>query len=195
MSSSVWAQPSHHSCSGTSPAAVAKAQRGDDRGAVLVGHVGDDTGQVGTAAGGDLFDEAAAGGGEGQPYRAPVAGGAVAAGEALADEPVAHAGAGGGVDAQFGGDVDHALRAAGGQHDQGPVLGQGHLGVEVCQRAGGQPDHGPAGRQQRVDQVIAAGRDVRGCRGRVHGAIIAGCRVRYRGAAGQERPPVSPRLP
>ena len=175
---SLWCQPSHHSLSGSSPAVTAR-----ERSAVVtrllpgLGHGVDEPGQLGPAAAGDLLHQVLAGGHEGEQDLAPVGVGAVAADQPLADEPLAHPGAGGRVDAQLGGDVDHALRPAGRQHDERPVLRQGHLGVQVGQRAGGQADHDAAGRQQRVDQVLA-GRWVRSgvpLRRRAfrHGAIMS----------------------
>src|SRR5689334_866948 len=69
-------------------------QPADECGVAADGDRRDDAVQFLAAASRDLVDQVTSGGGEGEPDRAPVGGGPGAADQSLADEAVAHPGAG-----------------------------------------------------------------------------------------------------
>ena len=74
----------------------------------------------------------------------------------LRRQAVAHARGRRGIDTEGLGEVDWALRAPGGEDDEGPVLRQGNLGLVLGQGAGGDGDQNPAGGEDSIGQPLSS---------------------------------------
>ncbi len=131
-----------------------RLQRGGDRGLPRGRELAQDAGDQCPAPGGRLIHHLPPGGGDRDLHGTAVRAGAVAADQALAQQPVTHPPGRRRRDVQRPGQVYHPLRAPGGEHHQRPVLGDRGVLRRRAQRSGRHRHQGAARRQHRIHRRL-----------------------------------------
>ena len=131
-----------------------RSQRGGHRRLLTGREPGQDAGQQRPPPGGRLIHHLPARRGDRNLHGPAIGAGPVPADQTLAQQPVTHPARGRRRDIERRGQIRHPLRAPGGKHHQGPILGDRDVVRGRAQRCGGHRHQRAARRQHRVHRGL-----------------------------------------